>query len=227
MYHIHSNLLFWCRLLELQSAPLFTVEPHRRSRSVWDCTVLWNCRSFDIYIVFSSVILHLFSLCFSVEECTYTLLQLKCHRPPRNPFVFVVAFAHAVALLLLCCAATVHCKCFTGIQFFFPCVFQWKNVHIHCCNSNVTGRHETHSYSLSLLLTLWLCYCCAVQQQCTVNVLQGFNVVHRETLLFLWGILLVVTRKHCNPLQRIKNIPMGNNHGDRRSYNCSELLLLA
>ena len=110
MYNIHSNLLFWCRLLELQSAPLFTVEPHRRSRSVWDCTVLWNCRSFDIYIVFSSVILHLFSLCFSVEECTYTLLQLKCHRPPRNPFVFVVAFAHAVALLLLCCAATVHCK---------------------------------------------------------------------------------------------------------------------
>ena len=117
MYNIHSNLLFWCRLLELQSAPLFTVEPHRRSRSVWDCTELWNCRSFDIYIVFSSVILHLFSLCFSVEECTYTLLQLKCHRPPRNPFVFVVAFAHAVALLLLCCAATVHCKCFTGIQF--------------------------------------------------------------------------------------------------------------
>ena len=136
MYNIHSNLLFWCRLLELQSAPLFTVEPHRRSRSVWDCTVLWNCRSFDIYIVFSSVILHLFSLCFSVEECTYTLLQLKCHRPPRNPFVFVVAFAHAVALLLLCCAATVHCKCFTGIR----CGTQGKAI-VFMGNLVVTRKH--------------------------------------------------------------------------------------
>ena len=129
MYNIHSNLLFWCRLLELQSAPLFTVEPHRRSRSVWDCTVLWNCRSFDIYIVFSSVILHL-----------------------------------------------------------FPCVFQWKNVHIHCCNSNVTGRHETHSYSLSLLLTLWLCYCCAVQQQCTVNIYRNVAGSYREFTGSLQGV---------------------------------------